>query len=43
MTPAELAALVRRQPPVPERDQNIRMELFLCRLYRKPKAPRKRA
>lgn len=42
MTPAELAALVDRQPRIPDQDFDVRAELFLCRLYRKPKA-RKRA
>lgn len=42
MTPAELAALVQSQPPIPEQVQVDREVLFLTRLYRKPKA-RKRA
>jgi len=42
MTPAELAALVDRQPRIPEQDMFTRAELFLCRLYH-PKARRKHA
>ena len=42
MTPAELAALVDRQPRIPDQDQFTRAELFVGLVYRKPKA-RKRA
>lgn len=43
MTPELPALLVDRQPRIPERDQVVREELLLHRLYRKPKAPRNRA
>lgn len=40
MTPAELAALVQSQPHIPEQVQSVREELFLTRLYRKPRPRR---